>query len=247
VTLVQTQDSPQQVGRRAVARGAAWTVPIVTATAAAPAYAASPCARGASAARSVTWQSNATNDNAYTTQAGTLTGNSITVTSSFNSAVGDVRAQRNMASYSSQAAFELSNNIPPAGTTNIQNYWQEVLFTFTNKVSSLTFEIQDIDRLTTGQSNFWDQVALIPEAGASVSADLGVDLAGTGTLLDPWRSKNGALSGAESGNYEARQTADVTVTGGFTTFRMRYWTTVGRQNTSQMWIRISGMEVRNCL
>ena len=243
---MEPQRSSTHVGRRAVARGAAWSVPVLAAAAAAPAYAASACPGGT--ARSVTWENNSATSGGNTTQAGTLTGNTVTVSSSYAGSAGS-RATRNMASYSintTRDSFELSNNIPPSGTANIEGNYQTATFQFTSRVSSLTFAIDDIDQ-TTGSTAFSDRVAIIPELGATASGVKGSWLVGDGTLgsetttAGPWRTTGGATG------YDSRQTVTVTISGGFTSFALRYWTTVGAPSNAQMWIRIRNMQVQSCV
>lgn len=251
---MEAQRSPTRVNRRAVARGAAWSIPVVAVATNAPAYAASPCTGGA--ANTVTWARNTTGDANYTTQTGTVTGNTLSVSSAYSSTaagVGSVSSTRNMATYptgsNSPPSFELSNNIPRATLGDPQNYWQTATFTFTKRVAALTFTIEDIDS-TTGNTAFWDRVAIIPETGATASGAFRSPsvLTGTGSLSSPWQTQ----SNDDARGYAAAQAVDVTISGGFTTFSIRYWTTVGApannssSTTAQMWIRISGMTASSC-
>lgn len=232
--------TPTQLPRRTLVAAGAWTVPVVVAATAAPAYAASNCNGGT--VRTVTWQTNSATGGSNTSQTGTITGNTLSVSSSYAGSAGS-RATRNMASYSVNStndSFELSNNIPPAGTANIESNYQTATFTFGSRVQSVTFTIDDIDRASTGQSAFADRVAIIPGTSASASGVGGADIMGTGTTGTPWQTTT------ETGAYEARQSVDVTITGAFTSFSIRYWTYIGAPASAQMWIRIRNMQVRTC-
>lgn len=237
-------ESPRRsaLPRRAVVSAGAWSIPVVAAATAAPTFAASACVGGT--ARAVQWQANTTNDNNFTTQAGTVIGNSITVTSDYQGTAGS-RAARNMAAVTVTTArdsFEISNNIPSAGTANIENNYQLVTFTFPNKVSSLTFNIDDIDSTNTSTA-FHDRVAVIAEPGGTASGVRGSSLLGDGSVGDPWRTS----ANPDTGDYATRQSVAVTVSGGFKTFQIRYWTSLGASSTAQMWIRIRNMQVSNCV
>lgn len=236
--------STTAVPRRTLIAAGAWTVPVVAAATAAPAYAASNCNGGT--ARAVTWQTNSptdTNPVTNTTQVGTVAGNTLSVGSTYTGTAGS-RAVRNMASYSvttTNDSFELSNNIPPAGTANIEGNYQTATFTFGTRVQSVTFTIDDIDRASTGQSAFADRVAIIPGTSANVSGVGGADITGSGTTTSPWQTTT------ETGAYEARQSVDVTIIGAFTSFSIKYWSYIGAPASAQMWIRIRNMQVRTCV
>lgn len=254
-TLTADAARKSAVRRRSVVAGAAWSVPVVVAAGAAPAYAASPCTGGAAAG--VTWAANSSGDTNFTTQTGTLTGNTLTVLSEYNSTAagtGSLSATRNMvspspAAGSTSASFELSNNIPPTTAADPSIYWQTATFTFTKRVARLTFTIDDIDS-ATGATGFYDRVAIITEAASTATGTFRTPttLTGTGSLTSPWQTSGANAPGA----YVATQAVDVAITGGFNTFSIRYWTTLGASNnnanptSTQMWIRINNMQVRSC-
>lgn len=247
--------TPSHLPRRTLIAAGAWTIPVVAAATAAPAYAASPCPGGTT--NSVTWAVNTGGAATSTTQTGRVAGNTLSVSSDYNSVAagtGSISASRNMVSYpignAMPPSFELSNNIPADTTPNPQDYYQTATFTFTKRVAKLTFTIEDIDS-STGGSAFWDRVAIIPQSNSAASGTFraSTTLSGTGSTGSPWLTQGTNSPGA----YVATQAVDVTITGGFTSFAIRYWTTVGASNNrgntptaSQMWIRISDMKASSC-
>ncbi|MCF6376298.1 hypothetical protein L2K70_01630 [Nocardioides KLBMP 9356] len=206
----------------------------------------------------MTWAANNNNaDSNNTTQSGTVAGNTISVVTSYTGTLGGL-APGNMANNSTGGVglnnFELVNVIPQllsngSQPTGIAGNFSTTTFTFTKLVSSLTFSIEDIDHNYNPQPNgaadsttqFFDQVAILPATGATVSAVLGSQLTGSGTLASPWRTTGRANS------YIAEQTATVTITGGFKSFSIRYWTTEGATSANaNMWVRIRSMTVSSC-
>lgn len=230
--------------RRTVTRAAAWSVPVVTMVATAPAYAASPCdPRSAT----VDWgdasrynRANATSatytipdpDGAGPGQALTLT-----ITNTFlgsNTRLGDQLFNLNNnwgsndnlrpttgvgGSGNGTSSLELhqsprDNNQKVSTWTGTTNK-SITTFTFSRAVTNLTFTLRDID---SAQNDFWDGIALTGAAFSSGKANAGY-VTGTGALGNPFRAdgtNRGVADGSTDGN--------VTITmPSVTSFELHYW------------------------
>lgn len=183
--------------RRSVVRGAAWSVPVVSMAATAPAFAAS-CG-STDVAYTLDWGNNAlttyvapSNPSGTGTKIGTATvlapagsgGSSLIVTFSSVTAGSMVRATDNL-SVSSETnvgglglgrGLNIAHADPiPAGYNNRQ----DISISFSRAVTNLRFTITDIDAT---QGNWVDQVAV---SGARNGVPVST-VAGSGTVNDPW-------------------------------------------------------------
>lgn len=191
--MTTTQVRPS---RRALVHGAAWSVPVVTVAAAAPAFAASPCVTDQDL--TLDWGTTTYAKNNENLGTASVTGGAgvTPVTVSFASAKNGtgVRAASNLTVTSQtnvggqgtgQKALELFHSQP--STTGRANR-QDVTITFDRPVTGLSFTISDIDSLdSNGNDN--DYVDYVELTGV-YSAQKAAGLLGAGTVADPWRMQN---------------------------------------------------------
>jgi hypothetical protein len=237
--------------RRNVVRSAAWTVPVVAASTAVPAYAAS-CGSTSYNWR-LDWQNNTTTD-AFTTSysvdkpagansvhVGTAVitgppGSSAVIVTFKNSVVGtDRRHPTNM-------TVESTTNIGNLGAqerglllwnTNIlagrEASRQVVDITFSRAVSNLRFTITDIDSNNSpGSANdYRDQVELTGVRTGVATARGGGNfyVVGAGTQASPWQMYDNDTAAGDSA--DARGNLAVTYAGPVSSFRLDYWNSSG--------------------
>lgn len=227
--------------RRTVVRGIAWTVPVVSAVAAAPAFAAS-CQK--TALQAVTWSATRT----ATTQTGTTSsGTNVNVSAAYTATVlgGGSLNGSNLAASTAVAAndsLSLVNNSPTtlAGADGNGNY-QTVNLVFTRPAYGLTFFLDDVDRAV---GSYADQVALAATPVETPTAVLGSAVAGAGTLADPWRTTGG------QGDNAANQTVGVTYADGLvgmTSLSIRFWSPLLPMTSATHVVRIRQMQFRTCV
>lgn len=238
--------------RRTVVRGAAWSVPVVSMAATAPAFAASTCI-----ARSSNWRldwgttewtvSKPTTDGAHTGVA-TVVGpaNSTPITVTFTSTM--VRANG--------SARRASDNLTVPTTTNIGNlganekalniahddgivagrddYRQEIEISFSRAVTNLAFSITDID----SQSNSWsDRVELSPSVSSEASPT-GSEVVGRGRDENETNNDRGPFRRTANDNIDntGDNSGNVNVTyasrgaGAANAITLTFWTAVGGSN-----------------
>lgn len=226
--------------RRTVVRGIAWTVPVVSAVAAAPAFAAS-CQK--TALQAVTWSATRT----ATTQTGTTSsGTSVNVTAAFTSTLlgaGSLNSSNLTAStvVAANDAFSLVNNSPTTLAVDGNANYQTATLGFTRPVFGLTFSLDDIDRATGSYS---DQVALSAAPAATPASSPGAAIAGAGTLSDLWRTTGG------QGDNAADQTVTVTYADGavgLTSLSIRFWSPTLPAVSATHVVRIRQMQFRTCV
>lgn len=232
--------SPARPTRRAVARGAAWAVPVVAVGAAAPYAAASHCPPYSyvldwGGVASTYTRTNATNalattdpDGAGATPAvgvtiestlvgGIATGQELTTTNQ------NLRVAGTNIGGSGRPGLQFQQHPTATNRTNPSNdavpqrtARQEVKFTFSRAVVDLRFSISDIDG-TVG--DFLDRVELTTGFTYTYNATY---VAGAGTLASPFRPT------AAFENFNAADTAStnnvaIRYAGPITTFTMTYW------------------------
>ena len=226
--------------RRTVVRGIAWSVPVVTAVAAAPAFAAS-CQK--TALQSVTWSSTRTT----TAQTGTTpSGTNVNVTASFTSTLlgaGSLNTANLSAStvVAANDAISLVNNSPTTLAVDGNLNHQTANLVFTRPVYGLTFYLDDIDRAT---GSYADQVALTATPAEIPAATPGSAIAGAGTLADPWRTTGG------QGDNAANQTVGVTYADGLvgmTSLSIRFGSPLVPAASAVHVVRIRQMQFRTCV
>lgn len=199
----------QRPSRRTVTRAAAWSVPVVAAATAAPAYAAS-CAKVRVTANQVTTYNRVTAVQWTATfdadGNGPLLPNVMTVKATYDNGMA-VRNDAGTAAGGANDNFTVQNPVGGLGTyglvmgqratgrTGAPGAFGHYDFTFTRPVSNLSFTLTDIDS-TSG--DFWDSVWLTP--GFTLS-DKAAGLQGSGTQGDPLKQKTGnsAVDNASGG------------------------------------------------
>jgi hypothetical protein len=240
-TLVRIGTGPS---RRAIVRGAAWTVPVVAVAATAPAYAASPCdtivlddfslaggtVAGASNAR--TWTRTQT-----TAVAGG--GSSALQLSAASGYTGSMARAGDQSGYSH---FSTTTNAGATGTPGLQmfqargtanvgsgntgNHTGVYTYTFSRAVTDLEFTISDIDYFTSNNGNQYDdRVAVTSPQGTPSVVSRGANIlsTSTGTVANPFRT---STAGANQGNIDLDDGAGnvvVRFTGPITSFSITYW------------------------
>lgn len=234
-------EQPADPVRRALVRGAAWSVPVVAMATAAPVFAASLCTK--TALLPVTWSPTYKT----TTQTGSTTaGVNVNVSASYTSTVlgpGSINAS-NMATSNvatTRDAFTLVSNGPSVSLDPNANY-QTVSFVFTRPVFELTFFIDDIDRGT----GYWDYVGLAATPIETPGAVLGAQVTGGGTIdANAWRTTS-----TGGGDNAAGQTVKVTYGNGaigMTSLTLRFWSPIaGGLSSRTHLVRIRQMQFRTC-
>jgi hypothetical protein len=240
--------------RRALVRGAAWSVPVVAVAATAPAYAASPCDVRA---YTLDWGNSALTSYAAPTQSGTgaITGTATalvpaggegsSMTATFISTVaGSVtRASDNMALSSETNVGGLGlgrglniSHADPITAGSSTNNKQTVTMSFNRAVTGLTFWITDIDsnRTNTGSNRnpvyegWYDRVSLV--GGGTFTATKDANILGTGTNADPWYYNDDDTNiGNEAAGARVKIVYSGTIAAG-TTIALTYWSTLGGGN-----------------
>lgn len=238
--------------RRTVVRGAAWSVPVVSMAATAPAFAASTCISRSSDWR-LDWGTSAwtvskpTADGTHTGVA-TVVGpaNSTPITVTFTSTM--VRA--------SGSARRASDNLTVPTTTNIGNlganaralniahddgivagrddYRQEIRISFSRAVTNLAFTITDIDTQTSAWS---DRVELSPSVSTEVSPTgsevigRGLDESESSNNRGPWRrTANDNIDNAGDNSGNVNVTYASRAAGAGNAFTLTFWTAIGGGN-----------------
>ena len=239
--------------RRHVVRTAAWTVPVMAATVAAPAYAAS-CGVTTYAWR-LDWGNENTTDSfttsypAPSTVAGVRTG-----TATITGPVGTSAMTVTFRSTNSGADTRTNNNLrvdaasyPNVGNTGgtgllLQhqgivagraNSFQQVDITFGRPVSNLRFTLTDIDSNNpSGSGNdFYDQVELSGSRTFGATArpgNNGTYVIGSGTQADPWQMYNN--DNVATDNNDASGNVAVHYAGSVQAITLIYYTSRGSGN-----------------
>lgn len=231
--------------RRSVVRGAAWSVPVISVAATAPAFAASPCSTPVSPDMNWStarytgqwwnptdrgygyWRTNNTTA-AYLTQdpdgTGPLQPLRLDISVSYGS---NVRAEADQLFVTTQNVGGTSSrgltlhqgprNVSQQSSTLLDRNKSVVTFTFSRQVSSLTFTMTDIDSAT---ADFRDAIGISGAAITSYSIQNPAQVQGVGTVTNPFRvvPTNSAVD-----NF-SQNGGNVTVTlSNVTTFQLHYW------------------------
>jgi hypothetical protein len=190
---VDEKPTPPMIGRRAIARGAAWSVPVVALAVAAPASAATSGGGGSCTptAGSLLWRNQSLPRRAKnlfgTALQTSIAGVTLTVTAS-----GDTGATNN----------GVPSSGPIGGATSLlllhsENYvtntTQTVTLTFSKPVQNLQLSLLDIDSSATTDrrgrvTTHWEDVLSVTPTPSSQAKGAGVQ--GTGTSAAPWRAIN---------------------------------------------------------
>ncbi len=220
------------LSRRTVVRGAAWSVPVVSMAATAPAFAAS-CLSTAMSTMNLSSK---------------LGSNGTTVKVSSGLAGGMTVGQWNLAADDTSQMpagwLEFENQPRGAGGNANPTVYQDITFLFSSAVSELSFELADIDTNGTRNQNnsinynYWDAIAIHGTTASYDVTTLGASLTGLGTIANPWRQETFTLNPPAS-NAAATNRLALTFNGPVTTFKFRYWSIQGRSGytgTQAVWI-----------
>jgi hypothetical protein len=186
---VDETPSPPLIGRRAVARGAAWSVPVVALAVAAPASAAASHGGGCTITTgSLVWKSQKLAHQQANLFAQALQTSVAAVTLTVT-ATGDTGAANN----------GVPSTGPIGGATSLlllhsvngkSNTTQTITLKFSAKVQNLQLTILDVDSSQTvsrgSKTNHWqDKISILP---APSSQTRGSGVQGSGTSVAPWRA-----------------------------------------------------------
>ena len=168
--LDQRPGEPRQVGRRAVTRGAAWSIPVVSLAVAAPAMAASGCKMTTG---QLNWDVFGNGTNQTGKVLATTGGTGVTVTISLS---GDTGATGNgvVTNALTGGQSQVMRFTSPNGVNNTS---QTVTLTFSKPVQNVSFSLLDIDSAPGG---YYDEV-VINTAGFTGSKHVNVIGAGAAT------------------------------------------------------------------
>lgn len=235
--MTETIDRNLTTSRRTIVRGAAWSVPVVAAAAAAPAYAASPCD---SIADTVDWGNSGRYSRSGASSAtysipdpdGTGPGQPLTLTVSVvetgsNTQLGSqVGANDNLRTAtgvggSANTASSLTLHQSPIRDGNKVSTWTSTSnrsitrFTFSRPVTNLVFTLRDID---SAARDFLDAIAIV---GASFTPTITNPtlITGDGSTGNPLRSA-GANAPVANGSTDGNVTISMP---SVTSFDLYYW------------------------
>jgi hypothetical protein len=190
VDTQSTMPEERLVGRRAVARGAAWSVPVVALAVAAPAAAAtSGCQTQVGKLDWDVFANGSTQVNKVL--ATTINGVTVTVT-----VTGDHAATNGVVT--STVTGGQSKVMRFYDLENKTNTSQTVTITFSKKVQNVSFSLLDVDSQADRPTNAYEDLVTVQTAGWT-----GVkhsNFKGSGTAADPYRAKttNSPVDGSSS-------------------------------------------------
>jgi hypothetical protein len=178
---VQDHEQARLIGRRAVTRGAAWSVPVVAVAMAAPASANT---SGACTSGKLDWDQLANGD-----QTGKVlvplggTGVTVTITTTGDNGAannGQVTATTTGGQSKVMRFYDLNNKT---------NTSQQVTITFSKPVRNVSFSLLDVDSQTGsfGSQAYEDLVTIVT---AGWSGTKHANIVGDGTPAHPYRAKN---------------------------------------------------------
>jgi hypothetical protein len=201
--------APRQVGRRAVTRGAAWSVPVVTLAVAAPAAAHSGCHL---VTGSLVWDTVANGpqlNKALATSGGTGVTVMVSVSGDTGHAGNGSVTGTTTGAQSKVMRFYDQNNVADTAQT--------ITLTFSKAVQNVSFSLLDVDSETSGKILAFEDVVTILTPGWSGTTHSNVK--GSGTVASPYRAVNtdSPVSGASSAS-----NVDLAWAGPLTTIRFTY-------------------------
>lgn len=218
---------PAAPTRRAIVRGAAWSVPVVAVAATAPAYAASSCA----------------GQPAFSMNLATKTGGDGTTLGVTSVATGVNLGSWNLST--NDSAFPLNGwleleNVPRATSETNPSRYQDVTLMFSKSVSLLEFTVSDLDTYNTLSQSYWDRLAIINSASGFTAAPVTPGnnaVTGSGSLTDPLRQTNFTNAASSPNNATSRQMR-VSFTGTTQSITLRFWTSRDslQNGTHAVWI-----------
>ncbi|HEX3930466.1 MAG TPA: hypothetical protein VHW64_07160 [Nocardioides sp.] len=182
---VDEKTPPRMIGRRAVARGAAWSVPVVALAVAAPAVAASTnCTMG-----TLSWDTFRNGVTGLGTFATTIPGLTVTIAVSGDTAAADNARVTNVATGGLSQVLRFYDQEKKNGTS------QTVSITFSKAVRNVQFSLLDVDsalatdrRGNITDNYYQDQVQIVTPT--SWSGTTHSNIVGTGTAASPYKAKN---------------------------------------------------------
>jgi hypothetical protein len=195
--------APRQVGRRAVTRGAAWSIPVVSLAVAAPAMAASGCKMTTG---TLSWDVYPAGSKQTGVALATAGGTGVTVTVTVS---GDTGAAGN-GLVTSESTGGLSQVMRFYDLNNKLDTSQTVTLTFSQPVQNLSFSLLDIDSHGDNERTAYADLVVINTAGAtSVKHE---NVKGSGTAASPFRAANNdspVLDSSANGNVDLSWTGPV--------------------------------------
>jgi hypothetical protein len=171
---------PRQVGRRAVARGAAWSIPVVSLAVAAPAMAASGCKMTTG---TLSWDVFTDGSKQTGKALATTGGTGVTVTLA---TTGDTGATGN-GLVTSTPTGSLSKVIRFTSLDNVANTTQTITITFSKPVQNLAFSLLDVDSARQGNQSAYEDLVVINTPGWTAVKHINVK--GSGTTALPYRAQ----------------------------------------------------------
>jgi hypothetical protein len=177
---VDDKPTTPMVGRRAVARGAAWSVPVVALAMAAPASAATStsCTTGV-----LSWNGFSSGSN----QTGKLLATTVPNLTVMVGISGDTGADNN-GQVTSTTTGGLSKVLRFYDLNNKSNTSQTVTLTFSKPVRNLQFSLLDVDSALSKRSTAYEDLVIINTAGWTGTKHSNVT--GSGTAAAPYRAVN---------------------------------------------------------
>lgn len=249
-----------QASRRSIVRGAAWSVPVVAVSTAAPAFAASPCDPLTITSFPMTGGSIGAASNGTRTWSRSLstsTGASTTSTIQLSATSSYTNSMARAADQGIYAHFGTTNNAGNTGTPGLQMFQERgtasvatpsahagtYTFTFSRPVTNLTFTLSDIDYYAYSEQTWWggtnnfyqydDRVAVSSSESTFTVQSRGGNIVSSsiGSNDNPFRTN---AAGQSAGNIDLDQGAGNVVlraAGPLTTFSVTYWNGFTNANT----------------
>jgi hypothetical protein len=187
---VDDKPTTPMIGRRAVARGAAWSVPVVALAVAAPASAATSTCHVQTG--KLDWDLFANNSNqlgkVLTT---TISGVTVTITVSGDFASGNGNVVSTTTGGQSKVMRFLDQE-------NKKNTSQTITITFSKQVQNVQFSLLDVDSASGIGGNAYEDLVVVNTPGWTGTKHSNVK--GSGTSSDPYRgkTKNSPIDGTSS-------------------------------------------------
>lgn len=242
------QKSAGGLSRRSVVRGAAWSVPVVSMAATAPAFAASPCGTVYT-----TWKLDwgttpytKASANFGSATVGNVAG-TVPIVVSFTSSVtsgitrdpGNLDLEDGVNNIGNLGANEQGLELWHSASVNNDARYQQVIIGFDRTVSDLKFTITDID---FNQDQYSDRVSLSGDRSFALTTD--TVITGAGTNTNPWRPRNTnpvtlANSGDRRGNVAVSYRTPVD------SITLRYWNG-GGSGQQAIWISDMTFSAAGC-
>lgn len=157
-----SERAASRLQRRTVVAGVAWSVPVITTAAAAPAYAVS-CDQVAPTP--VTLNRVGTSNQSAQVGTGGVGATARTLTATSTVAGGAVRGSWNLSTNDTSQGMsgwlEFESNARGSAGQNNPSVYQQITLTFSSAVQDLKFDITDLDTHSSGAgNNYWDAVAI---------------------------------------------------------------------------------------